>query len=75
MVFGGRRTSATHGKLFDRYLNANGQVVIGNTGAPETDKNQYVYQLACSQCGTFMARTAAIIMSDCARSARMASRA
>ena len=33
------------------YVNRNGQVVIRNTGAPGTDNNQYVYQLACSHCG------------------------
>lgn len=33
------------------YVNRNGQVVIRNTMLPGTDKNQYVYQLACSQCG------------------------
>lgn len=35
------------------YLNANGQVVIRNSGLPGTDKNQYVYQLGCSHCGHF----------------------
>jgi hypothetical protein len=33
------------------YVNRNGQVVVRNTGAPGTDNNQYVYQLACSHCG------------------------
>jgi len=33
------------------YVNRNGQVVVRNTMLPGTDKNQYVYQLACSQCG------------------------
>jgi endonuclease III len=33
------------------YVNRNGQVVVRNTCAPGTDKNQYVYQLACSHCG------------------------
>lgn len=33
------------------YVNRNGQIVIRNTGAPGTDNNQYVYQLACSHCG------------------------
>lgn len=33
------------------YVNRNGQVVVRNTRAPGTDKNQYVYQLGCSHCG------------------------
>jgi thermostable 8-oxoguanine DNA glycosylase len=33
------------------YVNRNGQVVVRNTRTPGTDKNQYVYQLACSHCG------------------------
>jgi thermostable 8-oxoguanine DNA glycosylase len=33
------------------YVNRNGQVVIRNTGTPGTDNNQYVYHLACSNCG------------------------
>lgn len=33
------------------YVNRNGQVVVRNTRAAGTDKNQFVYQLACSHCG------------------------
>jgi hypothetical protein len=33
------------------YVNRNGQVVVRNSRTPGTDKNQYVYQLACSHCG------------------------
>jgi endonuclease III len=33
------------------YVNRNGQVVVRNTRIAGTDKNQYVYQLACSHCG------------------------
>jgi hypothetical protein len=33
------------------YVNRNGQVVVRNTRAPGTDKNQYIYQIACSHCG------------------------
>ena len=33
------------------YVNRNGQVAVRNTRIPGTDKNQYVYQLACSHCG------------------------
>jgi hypothetical protein len=33
------------------YVNGNGQVVVRKTNIPGTDKNQYVYQLACSCCG------------------------
>lgn len=33
------------------YVNRNGQVVVRNTRVAGTDKNQCVYQLACSQCG------------------------
>jgi hypothetical protein len=33
------------------YVNRNGQVVVRNTCAAGTDTNQYIYQLACSQCG------------------------
>ena len=33
------------------YVNRNGQVVVRNTGLPGNDKNQYIYQLGCSNCG------------------------
>jgi len=33
------------------YVNPNGQITIRNTDAPGTDKNQYVYQIACSKYG------------------------
>lgn len=44
-------TSETNPTTCTGYVNRNGQVVIRNTGAPGTDNNQYVYQLACSHCG------------------------
>ena len=33
------------------YTNRNGQVVVGKTGLPGTDHNQYVYVLRCGRCG------------------------
>ena len=33
------------------FINPHGQITIRNTGVPGTDKNQYIYQLACSICG------------------------
>lgn len=33
------------------FMNRNGQVVIRNTGKPGTDHGQFIYQLACSECG------------------------
>jgi hypothetical protein len=33
------------------FINRHGQITVRNTGAPGTDKNQYIYQLACSNCG------------------------
>ena len=33
------------------FINPHGQITIRNTGVSGTDKNQYIYQLACSICG------------------------
>ncbi len=33
------------------FINRHGQITVRNTGAPGTDKNQFIYQLACSNCG------------------------
>jgi hypothetical protein len=33
------------------FVNRNGQVTVRHTGLPGTDHLQYVYQVACSECG------------------------
>ena len=48
---GRTKTTETNAPTCTGYVNRNGQVVVRNTRAPGTDKNQYVYQLACSHCG------------------------
>jgi endonuclease III len=44
-------TAKTNPTTYTGYVNKNGQVVVRNTRTAGTDKNQYIYQLACSHCG------------------------
>lgn len=46
-----KRTAQKKVTTVPGFVNAHGQVVIRNTGAPGTDHMQYTYQLACSRCG------------------------
>lgn len=45
------KKSSEHPTTCIGYINRNGQLVIRNTRLNGTDRNQYIYQLACSHCG------------------------